>query len=289
MKKRSDNWLVPEGFDSHWLSSIDPMLSPHTASEEDGAAIESVRLMHSILSRVSESKSGMGVTELSEALETSKARISRQMNALAQLGFLERNERTRKYTLGATIVAWGLRGLRFRGIDDRIETALYKLRETSGGKAVIFSIMEKRWGRVCFSLRSTSGDPLYIPMGAPLIFPRSPCARILWAFDPNTEGLLRSARSNGFIEHTSFDSVADLNQCLEDTRNARVAATYDVRMNNRGSAAAPVFDENDELLGAISIVEFSNKMRYSELEKLTTQVKIAAKELSNEFGSSFWQ
>lgn len=286
MNKRTTNWLVPEGFDSHWVASLDPILSPHGYSDAVGSGIESVRFLHSILSHISESEEGMGVTELAIALDTSKARISRHMKALEELGFVDRCGSTRKFIVGSTITAWGLRGLRFRGIDDLIQTALHELRAHTGGKVVIFSILEKRWGRVCYSLRATSGDPLIVPIGAPLIFPRSPSARILWAFSPNSESLLRSARANGFIDHTPFETVADLNDCLADTRSAGVSATYDVSMNNRGSVAAPVFGKDSELLGALAIVDYSSNMRNNDIEKLTAQLKITARNLTSKLGEA---
>lgn len=285
LKHRTENWLVPRGFATHWLTEMDPLISPTTGFEKHKDSIESVELIYAVLDLVSQSDQGAGVTEIAKTLNTSKARISRQLHAMAMLALVDRNEATRKYCLGAALVNWGVRGLRNRGLDERIWLAMHRLRESAGGKAVIFSILEKNWGRVCFSLTSTAGDPLSVPMGTPLIFPRSPSARVLWAYDPAKADLLRSKRATRLIEHTTFETLADLCASLKDTRRTGVAATLDVRLNNRGSAAAPVIGKSNELVGALAVVDFTNAITPEHLEKMTTIVKMAARDLSSILGA----
>ena len=280
MKTKNCSWIVPEGFLSHWDSQLHPMLVPPKGESEESPQLQSIRMVHGILNVIASAPSGRGVSQIAETLETSKARISRQLSTMEKLGLVSRETASRKFKIGPALMHWGIRGLAYSGIDEKLYSAMNHLRQLSGGKAVTFSIMEQNWGRVCMSLSSTGQDPLSVPLGAPLIFPRSPSARILWAFNDRKMALLNSAIAVELVNHTNFDTLEELRENLREVRQSGVAATFDVRKNNRGSVAAPVFDSDNRVVGALALVDFSTNLVENDVEALAVLVQNSAKSIS---------
>lgn len=256
------------------------MLIPPKGEAEDSPQLHSIRMVHGIVNVIASSPEGRGVSQIADALETSKARISRQLSAMEKLGLVQRDNSSRKFKVGPALIYWGVRGLRFNNIDERLYSAMSHLRHQSGGKAVIFSILEQSWGRVCMSLSSTGKDYLSVPLGAPLIFPRSPSARVLWAFNDRKMALLNSAIAVELVNHTNFSSLDELRKNLQEVKRSGVAATFDVRKNNRGSVAAPVFSSDNELVGALAVLDFSTNLMTDDIGKLADLVRSSAQSIS---------
>ncbi len=108
----------------------------------------------SILDRLSRSDDGMGLSELAEALEMSKGTVHGVIAALEDLGAVLRDPRTRRFTLGFTLIELGKRA--FSQIDLKelarpvLEELMERTEETAymgvlnGNRITILDVVESR-------------------------------------------------------------------------------------------------------------------------------------------------
>jgi IclR family KDG regulon transcriptional repressor len=88
-----------------------------------------------ILERLSRSDDGMGLSELAEALEMSKGTVHGVIAALEDLGAVLRDPRTRRFTLGFTLIELGKRAFSQIDLKELARPVLEELMEKTGETA----------------------------------------------------------------------------------------------------------------------------------------------------------
>ena len=78
-------------------------------SGETGDGIQSVVLALRIMEHLSSAPEGVGVTQLAEALGTTKTRIYRHLQTLVTQGYINQSGRAERYQIGTRLITLGRR------------------------------------------------------------------------------------------------------------------------------------------------------------------------------------
>lgn len=227
-----------------------------------------------ILEKLAEAPNGLGITELAEEFGMDKGNMSRVLQTLANYGFAEKVEDTRKYVLGPQIVRLSRIVLTRMPLRETAKPYLKELVQSTGECAHLAIVAQ---GQALYidqeeplsSLRVTTGvgtlAPLYCTaLGKVLLaFAHAPIPEKLSAYTIRTitdHALLRShiewVRSHGYA--------------IDDEE-------YEIGVR---CIAVPVFDYRDKCVAAIGISGPTSRLTLENLPKMAQVVQEIGKSLS---------
>lgn len=195
----------------------------------------------------------LGVTEIAERLEISKAVIHRVLTAFRTQEYLELDEKTRRYRLGVGAIRLGLTYL------DRVDgeaIARSSLRDLVAAtqETATLSICSG-WSRVYLAQETPSRTiKMVVQLGSTFPLHAGASSKALLAFLPRDvqETYLATARLETMTTRTITD-VDALWEELAAIREAGFATSRGERQEGAGSVAAPVLDHSGQPIAAISV------------------------------------
>ena len=211
--------------------------------------IEALVLASQIIDTLARYKTPVGVSTLAYELDTSKARISRFLTTMLDLGWVERGPSGRGYSLGWHLLQFGQVAAANNPISKHGTAHLVELRNKTG-QATMFCVPAELNAIVTLSLPGRDAPSIYVRPGAPLKFPNSATARVVCAFRDSVMEKLRRASFLPLIQGSLFSNLDAVQDSLEATRKSFFAITSNTKGDDLGAMAAPIFDADDNLLGS---------------------------------------
>jgi len=229
-------------------------MSPPASTKSNSSTVHSVVVTVKLLEFLAKSGRPQRVTDIAASLGMTKARVSRHLSTLTDLGLVARMPDSSGYRLGLTLfrlanaaldqyeitnIAYRYMVMLRNEIDESLLLAI-----PAGGDALIVSTI---------SSSKTIGPNA--PRGTRWTIPMSPTARLILAFsmEQTRERVLarRSEPSSGV--ELAFDAN-DMRQTLDGIR--RRFYEYDANAHDAGFATltAPIFDHSERIQAALSIV-----------------------------------
>jgi len=254
--------------------------------KSNSSTVHSVVVTVKLLEYLANSGRPQRVTDIAASLGMTKARVSRHLSTLTDLGLVARLPDSSGYRLGLTLfrlanaaldqyeitnIAYRYMVILRNEIDESLLLAI-----PAGGDALIVSTI---------SSSKTIGPNA--PRGTRWTIPMSPTARLILAFSAETtrERILarRSEPTSGVV--LAFDAN-DMRRDLERIRKR--FWEYDANAHDAGFATltAPIFDHSERIQAALSVVwpgrpdESGQDLRYIK------QVRETALEISRTLGST---
>jgi IclR family transcriptional regulator, KDG regulon repressor len=223
----------------------------------------------------------MGTVELSQKLGFHSATVSRILQILKQKGFLQLNERTRKFLLGPSTFELGRTIFRSLSgnllnialpylVDLREEVGETVVLETmSGGNPVVAYIAQ---GKRSLSVGPNIGDrvPFYVSPGAK--------AMIAFADSRVVEGLLEKEMES-FTPYTITDKEILMNQ-MEEVRHLGMAFCREEMAIGVNEIGVPIFDHDDKAIAAVVIAGLSSRVICEPESPIAKALKKTAREIS---------
>lgn len=262
-----------------------PGMNSPDREKSNSSTVHSVVVTVKLLEYLANSGRPQRVTDIAASLGMTKARVSRHLSTLTDLGLVARLPDSSGYRLGLTLfrlanaaldqyeitnIAYRYMVILRNEIDESLLLAI-----PAGGDALIVSTI---------SGSKTIGPNA--PRGTRWTIPMSPTARLILAFSAETtrERILarRSEPSSGIV--LAFDAN-DMRRDLERIRKR--FWEYDANAHDAGFATltAPIFDHSERIQAALSVVwpgrpdESGQDLRYIK------QVRETALEISRTLGS----
>ena len=245
--------------------------------------IQSVERAAALLRLLAAGSRRLGIAELAGALGLAKGTVHGILRTLHDVGFVEQDEETGKYQLGAALLHLGssyldVNELRTRALNwsdalaARSHEAVYIGTVHDGSVLVVHHVF-----RPDDSMQA-------LEVGALLPVHATALGKVLMAFDPVMAGEL-DAPHERFTEHTLTDPEA-LSAELEEVRGRGWAA--DVEEHGKGlvSVGAPIYGRQEVVVGAISISGAVERL-CSEGEvrmDLVSYVRDAARSITRDLG-----
>lgn len=195
----------------------------------------------------------LGVTEIANELQLSKAVIHRVLNTLAAKGFIETDEETRRYRLGPAVLALGeayVDRLDIRGL------ALPHMKALSEQTNETATISRRyRWERLYVDQVTPEREvKMTVALGRrfPLHAGGSSKAFLAFLSLEDQEAYIAQNQLDELTEHTITDADA-LRRDLALTRERGYASSEGERQSGASSVAAPVMDHRGEPIAVLSI------------------------------------
>ncbi len=203
--------------------------------------VQSVEVALQILEAIADGHGAVRVNSLARQLDMTKAKVSRHLQTLLQLGLVARGAQE-GYTFGWKLLRLGRAAVRDRSIGDLAKPHLQRLRDVTG-QTVILSVPVPHGAVVLLCVESQQTTSVTVRPAAFLSLPRSPAARLSAALLPVRDGL--ALPENSALQHwPSYGAEFEV-----DTGNGV------------GGVSGPVCDEGGGLVGIVSIVAPSSVLR----------------------------
>ena len=246
--------------------------TPKTSSIEKALAV---------LMEFTRSAHEMGTVELSQKLGFHSATVSRILQLLKQKGFLQLNERTRKFLLGPS--AFELGRAVFRSLSGNLLNIampyLVDLREEVG-ETVVLETMSGDSPVVAYIAQGKRSLSVGPNIGDRVAFYVSPGAKAMLAFADSRvlEELLEKGMQS-FTPYTITDRKVLLNQ-LEEIHRTGIAFCREEMAVGVNAIGVPVFDHDDKAIAAVVIAGLSSRISCEPQSAIATALKKTAREIS---------
>jgi DNA-binding IclR family transcriptional regulator len=218
-----------------------PGPDPGSAASGRSTKVQSVEVALQILEAIADGRGTVRVNSLARQLDMTKAKVSRHLQTLLQLGLVAKGAQE-GYTFGWKMLRLSRAATRDRGIGELARPHLERLRDATG-ESVILSVPVPQGAVVLACVESRQTPSVRVRAGALLSLPRSPAGRLSAALLP-VRGVATLPDGSALKQWPAF------------------GAEYEVDTGNGvGGVSAPVCDESGVLVGIVSIVAPSSVLR----------------------------
>lgn len=239
-----------------------------------------------ILELIAQSKNGwMGITEISKALNYSKSTIHSILNTLTNLDYAERDPETKKFGLG--IRHYEL-GNSYRNRTKFTDNFSYIARRILNecDETVFLAILNGT--DIIYMAKEESSQPLRMAerVGARLPAHITALGKCLLSAIPDDE-IDKLYKKYMFIKATanSIDNLQDLKRELEMVRKQGFATDNRETNIDVDCVGAPIINDRDQVVAAISIALPHLRMKSDHKDKLIKLIKENAKDFSKRLGN----
>jgi len=227
-----------------------------------------------VLEKLAEAPNGLGITELAEEFDADKGNMSRLLQTLASYGFAEKDDDTRKYTLGPQIVRLSRIVLNRMPLRETSKPYLKEL-VTATGECAHLAIVAQ--GQALYIDQEESPSSLRVTTGvgtlAPLYCTALGKVLLSFAHAPLPD------RPQVYTVRTITDP-AMLQHHLELVRNQGYAVDDEEYEVGVRCIAVPVYDYRDKCVAAVGISGPTSRLTLEILPKVTQAVQDIGRALS---------
>ena len=237
-----------------------------------------------IMELLLESPEGLGVSDISRALDIPVNAVFRIASALVERGYLLKDDQTKTFTLSARLVTMGYRIGNRNGL---VETAMPLMRELRDAikETVILCIMA---GGDCIALDSVPGLHMFrftVDPGTQAALHASAPGKALMAFLPESErkAFIAGIKLQRFNERT----ITNRKKLLEELARVReLGYALDMAEEHDGvhCVAAPVLDVRGYPVAALTTTGPSDRLTKDKFEPYGELMQDCAHQISSRVG-----
>ena len=227
-----------------------------------------------VLEKLAEAPNGLGITELAEEFGVDKGNMSRLLQTLASYGFAEKDEESRKYTLGPQIVRLSRLVLTRMPLRETAKPFLKELVAATGECAHLAIVAQ---GQALYIDQEESPSSLRVTTGTGTLAPLycTALGKVLLSFTriplPDTLQV--------YTARTITDPIM-LQHHLEMVRNQGYAVDDEEYEVGVRCIAVPVYDYRDKCVAAVGISGPTSRLTLEVLPRVTQAVQDIGKALS---------
>lgn len=224
------------------------------AQDSTGSTITAVERTAMVLRAFAHADSRtLGVTELAQELNISKAVVHRILNSLRGAGFIDFDPASRRYLLGPSALDLGLAALRNVDVRELARPVLVRLSEQIQETATLS--IRSGWDRIYIDQATSPREvKMTVALGRPYPLYAGSSSKSLLAFLPPNE-------VDEYLERTDLRPLTDLTITdvsvlrteLEEIRARGFAVSRGERQSGAGSVAAPILDHHGYPVASMSL------------------------------------
>lgn len=226
----------------------------------------------------------LGISEISRAINLHKGTVQGLVKTLADGGFLQQDQETRKYQLGLKIYELGFITAGNLEINRRASSPAHELAKKTQSLVHVAILQEDS------AVITLDAYPRSIPFLSRQFGPRVPLyctalGKIFLAFMEQSEFEAYFERTEiiRYTPNTIFEKDRLVRE-LEETGKRGYSINREEHLLNRAAVGAPVFGRHRELLASMSLVCNPRDILAEQLEELTKEVTDTALEISRFMG-----
>jgi len=239
----------------------------------------SVKKAFAILSAVSSSKDGMGVSDLAKKLKIAKSTVHGMTSVLEELGAVMRDPLTKKYKLGFTLLEIGRSAYSQIDLQTSARPVTEELMEKTQ-TSVFLGILN--WDQVTILdvVESRQGLNITAPVGSTIPLFAGAVGKVFLAAMPDdqTARIIKSKGLPRFTENSIVDMDVYFNE-LRQVREKGYAVDDEEYILGVRAVASPLMGLG-QLRSAIWAVGFKASLDEKKMQTLTAETQKAAKTIS---------
>ncbi|MGL1891209.1 MAG: IclR family transcriptional regulator [Spirochaetaceae bacterium] len=251
---------------------------------EKNSDVPAINKMNLIFNLLASEHNSLSQTAICTKLDLSKATVFRLLNTLVSMGYIEQDEKTGFYSLGAKLLTLG--NIVNKRLDlNTVATPLIEKLSDSLDEMVKISIMR---GDVVYLLNSAeSKKAMRITLDSATVFPPyiGAAAKLLLAMTPEGQSYQLETLSNIKIKkYTDYTvtNITELKKILRVIEDDAVAFDYQEESEGIYAIAAPIYDSRGVVIAAVSIPFFGDYKQ--KTEKYMPLLKKCAEQISQLLG-----
>ncbi|MFC0295908.1 IclR family transcriptional regulator [Geobacillus jurassicus] len=250
-------------------------------SEKNANVIQSLQVGMSIIDVVAAQNRPLKFTEIQELSGITKSNLYKYLNTLTMLGLLYRNRKDGTYSLGGKLMEYGTAALGDRNVIGKItpylretsahtsQTALLALWTHDG--PVIVDICSANYG---LNIGAQVGTRL------PLL---SATGKVFAAFKDESDPQVREWKRKE-LGKLSDERRKQLEEEIEQIKERFFSYALEPLVKHVSSFSVPVFDFQRDLVGAVTVVGFTEQIPQTAEEEMGKYIVEAVLEISKSFG-----
>nr|WP_144451072.1 IclR family transcriptional regulator [Halalkalibacter nanhaiisediminis] len=246
--------------------------------------VKSVDRALRIITLVSQSKEGRGVTELATHLDLNKSSIYKLLTTLVSHGFIEQDIETKKYRLGYKYLE--LSAILLESIDLRSQAKTF-LEELESYTNEVIHLVVFDQGEVIYIEKLEGNETLrtHSKVGRRASMHCTSVGKVILAHLPEQE-VSAILNKNGMEKRTE-NTITDKESLLTELRKIRNQGYgVEIQENETGITciAAPIFDNRGRIAAAISVSGPSIRMESDRLKAISPVIIEVGKKISRRLG-----
>jgi DNA-binding IclR family transcriptional regulator len=247
--------------------------------------IQSLERGAAILRLLAGGERRMGVSEVSAALGLAKGTAHGILRTLQQEGFVEQDQESGKYQLGAELLRLGQSYLDVHEIRARALVWADDLAR-AGGETVHLGVLHLHGVLVVHHVFRPDDTRQVLEVGSMQPLHSTAMGKVLLAFDPVARGELGPEPPERFTSRTVTDLAAIDAECAR-TRERGWAAAVEETWEGTASVAAPIQDRRRNPVGAVCVSGAVERVCADGAvrQDLVVSVRNAAREISRDLGA----
>lgn len=226
-----------------------------------------------ILFEIGKSKTGMGVTELANALDMNKSTVYRFLATFEEEGYLKKNEKTQEYEYGIGMFELSYLVINRMNWIEKVKPYLYDLMKKTG-ETVHLGVEDN--GEVIYidKVDTENSIGMYSKIGKRGPIYCTGIGKAILAFLPEekVQKILKNRELKKFTNNTITD-INELNESLKEIRLNGYSTDDEEHELGVRCVAAPILDYRNNILGAISVAGPSYRISKERLNNLALEVK----------------
>jgi DNA-binding IclR family transcriptional regulator len=254
------------------------------AGETPGQTITAVERTALVMSAFAQTDSQtLGVTEISNDLNISKAVVHRILNTLRSQNYITIDPVTRRYSLGPAALELGLAFLRHVDVRDIAKPMLQELSDKTQETATL-SIRSGTHRLYIDQVTPSREVKMTVVLGRSFPLHAGGSSKAILAHMEADE--IQSYVSEAGLESLTESTITDPDRLMKDLARIRrlgYASSVNERQAGAASVAAPVFDHSGGPVAAISLCGPAERFQ-DEADEAAALIVAAAKRLSERMG-----
>jgi IclR family transcriptional regulator, KDG regulon repressor len=249
-------------------------------NESYGYIVPAVDRAARILRLLREKARSMTIAEVAEATGWHKSSVHKLLVTLNHHGFLDRNEETKQYSLGITLIEYGQFVLKKLDVAAAVKTLLKELAEYSG-ETVNYCIRRGMQMVVADSIESRIELRVVPPIGTMNLITEKSSGKAALAFLPENEAnaIIRAAEFPAFTKN-SITNRDGFSKELAEIRKLGYATDFEEFREGVSAISAPVFNSMGEVVGTLSLVAPASRFTKDKVSHLGKKCAETAAKLS---------
>lgn len=235
-----------------------------------------------ILNCFTPKKSQWSINELCEELHLNRTTVYRILEILKSYHYVEESQKSCTYVLGKAYIAFGSILLNEMDLKKKssihLEALSKEIEETAS-----LSILYDNTSLIIDSYDSPHDIKVHVDIGKRSLLHATSHGKILLSAMSNED--INQYSKNNLPKYTAMTLTGENELLIEVEKIRKERLSYDIEeyMNGLSGIGAPVFNYNNNIVGAISIVGYSNRIE-NRIDDLVGKVKQTASIVSREMG-----
>lgn len=250
--------------------------------------IQSIETGIPLLRILAEAKTALPLTTLAAAVGMAPGKAHKYLASFIRSGLVTQSETGGRYDLGPFALELGLAAIRRLDVMDIAQAALDDLRDQLD-TTVSMAVWANRGPTIVRWAETPNIMSLTIRIGTVMPLLTSSFGRIFAAFLDRraTQELMQAeiADPNGLAARAGLRTLGDIEAMLAEFRSRRMSVAVDLVDPGRAALSAPVFDHNNKMVAAISVVGVQGRLGVAWDGKPACELAMVASKLSRRLGA----